>query len=232
MRDRLRFVRMDNVNPGEARHLGYRLAAGRIITYLEPGSCYEPAHLANVARAFDTGAFVVRTDATLVLADSHDGTANTIFQELAIVGMFRGGEDDDRDLVAPAIPLDSVAHLRSLVASIGAIRSDLPYGETWEFWLRLRQFGVRFVSGPTARVEVLRSAAIPASDGFFNVVNAIYAGYPVDPASPVARRRAAFVAALQHWFRNVPVVMNDRHAAVAFLADLGGVQRPPALAPS
>jgi glycosyltransferase involved in cell wall biosynthesis len=232
MADRLRFVRMDDVNPGAARHLGYRLAAGRIITYLDPGSSYELAHLANVARAFDTGAFVVRTDATLVVADSHDGTPNTIFQEFSINGVYRAAQDDDRDLVAPAIPLDTVAHLRSLVASVGAIRSDLPYGETWEFWLRLRQFGVRFVPDPTARVHVLRSTAVPASEAFFNVVNAIYTGYPVDPASPVGQRRAAFVAALQGWFRNVPLIMDDRHAAIAFLAEIHGVERSAALAPS
>jgi glycosyltransferase involved in cell wall biosynthesis len=228
--ERIRFVRMDNVNPGEARHLGYRLAGGRIITYLEPGSAYEPTHLANVAGAFAAGAIVVRTNAVLVLADSQDGTANTITRELAINGIYRGEADGDRDLVAPAVPIDTVAHLRSALNAVGLIRTDLPQGETWEFWLRLRRLSPVTVPHPTVRVWMLRAASVPRGDLFERVIDAVYHAYPLASDSPLGLRRAAFARAMSEWQQIVPQLLDDQNAMVQFLAELHGIERPAAVA--
>ena len=230
MSERIRFVRMDNVNAGEARHLGYRLAAGRIITYLEPGSSYDPMHLANLAQAFAAGAIVVRTNAVLVLADSQDGTPQTVFRELAINGIYRGDADGDRDLVAPAIPIDTVAHMRSALNAIGPIRTDLPSGETWEFWLRLRRLSPVTIAAPSVRVWMLRATSVPSGELFSRVVDAIYQAYPLASDSPLARRRAAFAGAMSQWQQIAPQLMDDQSAMVQFLAELHGIERATAVA--
>jgi glycosyltransferase involved in cell wall biosynthesis len=225
MADRVRFVRLDAPNPGEARNLGFRLAAGRILTYLEPGSSFEPQHLANVARAFADGAIVVRTNATLVLADSHDGTPNTITRELAIDGIVRGDVDVDRDLVAPAVPIETVSHLRSAIPSVGGFRPDFPAGETWEFWLRLRRLNPVCVPAASVRVWVLRANGVPNGQGMMRLADALYQAYPLPPDSPLGRRRAAFASAMAAWFGMAPRLMDDQAAMVQYLAELHGFER-------
>jgi len=228
--DRTRYVRLDAANAADARNLGNRLAAGRIITYLEPGSAYEPGHLAGLAAAFAGGASVVRSNAVMLLADSRDGSPNTIFQEAAISGLYRGDDDDDRDLIAPGVPIDTVAHLRRAFVAAGAFRTDLAYGDTWEFWLRLRRLGVTFVPAASVRVGVLRAASVPNAAAFFGIANAIYAAYPVPADSDHARRRAAFAGSMSRWFANVPTLMTDQTAMVQYLAELHGIPRATAVA--
>jgi glycosyltransferase involved in cell wall biosynthesis len=229
--ERIRFVRMDNANPGEARNLGIRLAAGPIVTYLEPGSTFEPAHLATLARAFAEGAIVVRTHGVLVLADSHDGTANTVYRELAINGIYRGDVDVDRDLVAPAVPIDTVAHMRGALNHTGMLRTDLPHAETWEFWLRLRRLMPVNVTGATVRVWMLRAASVPNGPLFARVVDTIYQAYPLAPDSPLGRRRATFAGAMSAWSGRTATLMNDQSAMVQYLAELHGIERTAAAVP-
>jgi len=222
--ERIRFVRLDHANAGEARNLGIRLAAGRIITYLEPGSTFEPAHLATLAQAFAEGAIVVRTHAVLVLADSHDGTANTVYRELAINGIYRGDVDVDRDLVAPAVPIDTVAHMRSALNHTGMFRVDLPQGEAWEFWLRMRRLMPVNVTAATVRVWMLRAASVP-NGSLTRAVDTIYQAYPLASDSPLGRRRATFTGAMSQWSQLAPTLMNDQSAMVQYLAELHGIER-------
>jgi len=225
MNERIRFVRMDAGNAAEARNLGFRLAAGRILTYLEPGSTFEPQHLANVARAFADGAIVVRTNATIVLADSADGTPNTITRELAINGIVRGDVDVDRDLVAPAVPIDTVAHLRSAIVTVGGFRPDIPHGDTWEFWLRLRRLSPVCVAAATVRVWILRAASVPNGQGVMRLAGALYQAYPLASDSPLGRRRITFANTMSEWFGLAPKLMDDQDAMVQYLAELHGFER-------
>ncbi len=219
-RDRIRYVRSDDVNAGAARALGIRLAAGRIITYLEPGGAYEPRHLATLTHAFASGADVVRTNAVLTLAD---GTPEAVTAETVLSGLYPGTDDPERDLVAPAVPIDCVAHLRSVVQRIGTFRSDLPWGEDWEFWLRLRQLGIGIIGASNVRVWALRTRVLPAPEVFVAVARALYGAYAPPPESPLARRRDAYLGSMNRWFGGTPGLVEDPAGVGAFITDYVGI---------
>ena len=221
-KERIRYVRADDVNAGAARALGVRLAAGRIVTYLEPGGGYEPSHLATLALAFASGAEVVRTNAALTLAE---GTPEAVTAETVLAGLYPGADDPERELVAPAVPIDCVAHLRRVVQRIGSFRTDLPWAEDWEFWLRLRQLGPGVIGTSNVRVWALRSRVLPAPDVFLAVIRALYGAYAPLPDSPLAHRRDAYLGTMQRWFGGTPGLMEDSPAVVQFVTDYVGIQR-------
>jgi hypothetical protein len=222
--DRVRFVRMDETSaPAAARNLGGRLAAGRIITYLEPGNAYAPAHLAALARAFDSGVAVVRSEARLLLCESHDGTANTVHREIVVNGLFRGAGDDDRDLVAAAVPIDTIAHLTGALERRGPFRADLQSGDVWEFWLRLKTLGVAFVPGPAVDVRLLRTRVLP-DPSYVGIAQAIYRGYPEAANAPLQERRAAYLRAIAPHFERGAAAIDNEMKAVEVLAAVLGIE--------
>ncbi len=224
--EHVRFVRMDGVNAGAARNTGIRLAAGRIVAYLEPGSSFEPWQLANLAAAFAAGASIVRTtNARLYLAESHDGTGDTIFRQTAIAGLYRGDEDSDRDYIAPSIPIDTVAHVRALLQHIGPFRTDWSYGETWEFWLRLRRFPVTTMANEGVRVGLLQSNSVPDGAAFISAVRSVYETYVAPAGSAPTVRRDAFLRDMSRWFEQRSTLLTDQAVTVQFIADLHGIQR-------
>jgi glycosyltransferase involved in cell wall biosynthesis len=221
-RERIRYVRTDEANAGAARSLGIRLAAGRIITYLEPGGGYESEHLAMLARAFGNGAEVVRTNAVFMFAD---GTPDAVTAETVLTGLYPGADDRERELVAPAVPIDCVAHVRRAVQSAGSFRTDLPWGEDWEFWLRLRRFEQAVIETSNVRVWALRSRILPAREAFLGVTRAIYDAYATASETPLARRREAYLATIAHWFENIPGLIEDPAGTAQFLTDYIGIER-------
>jgi glycosyltransferase involved in cell wall biosynthesis len=223
--DRVRFVRMDERDaPAAARNLGHRLAAGRIITYLEPGNAFAPQHFANLARAFATGAQTVRSEVRFLLAESHDGTPNTIFRETVVAGLFRGAGDEDRDLIAATVPVDAIAHVAGTLARTGGFRVDLPAGDVWEFWLRLRSIGgTLFVPGPTVDVHTLRQNVLPHA-AYAGIAQSIYRAYPAADGSTLAARRVTYLNAIGPHFERGAAAIVDQTKAIEVLAALLGIE--------
>lgn len=222
---KVRFVRMDDRSYAGARNLGQRLAAGRIITYLEPGNAFAPPHLNTLARAFDTGALVVRSNTRFILCESHDGTPNTIFHETVVDGLIRGVEDDDRDLIAATIPIDSMAHLIDTCERTGRMRTDLPVGDVWEYYLRLKSQGVTYSPAQTVDVRMLRNQVLPVPE-YLQLAQSIYRAYPMPDKPALAARRQAYVNALAPHFERGAAAIDDPQKAIAVLATLLGIEAP------
>jgi hypothetical protein len=219
----VRFVRLDGIAPAAARNTGIRLAAGRIITYLEPGNVYGPRHLAQLAALFAAGAQVVRSHPRLLLDDTSDGTPNTLLRETPVAGLFRAAEDDDRDLVAPAIPIDAIAHLAGTVEHTGSFRADIPAGDTWEYWLRLRRFAPVFNADAALDVRVIRQRILP-DPVFLQIAQSLHRAYPAPPGSPLAARRAVYLQTLSEHIDRGPGAIIDDMKAVEVLAALLGIE--------
>jgi len=220
--ERIRYVRTDEPNAGAARALGIRLAAGRIITYLEPGGGYESEHLATLARAFGGGAEAVRTNAVFTFAD---GAPDAVTAETVLTGLYPGADDSERDLVAPAVPIDCVAHVRRAVQRVGSFRTDLPWGEDWEFWLRLRRFEQAVIETSNVRVWALRTRILPAREAFLGVTRAIYDAYATPSETPLGRRREVYLGTMTRWFENIPGLIADPAGTAQFLTDYVGIER-------
>jgi glycosyltransferase involved in cell wall biosynthesis len=222
--DKVRFVRIDENNaPGAARNVGQRLAAGRIITYLEPGNTYAPQHLAKLAHTFSRGALVVRSEARLMLGESHDGTPDTLFRETIVVGLFRGEEDDARDLIADAIPIDAIAHRTETIARTQSFRADLTLGDVWEYWLRLRPLGVTYAPGPTVNVRVLRQRVLPNA-GYVGLAESIHRAYPAPENPGLAERRARYIGNVTPHFQRGTAAITTELEAIAALAAILGIE--------
>ncbi len=222
--DRVRFVRMDQSDaPAAARNLGQRLASGRIITYLEAGNSFAPQHLANLARTFETGVLVVRSDARLLLCDSHDGTPNTIHRETTVAGIFRGAVDEDRDLIAATVPVDAIAHVSGTIERTGAFRTDLAVGEVWEYWLRLKTMGTAYLPGPSVDVRVLRGHELP-KPVYIKLAEGIYRAYPAAEGSALARRRATYLREITGHFEAGAAAIVDEAKSIEVLAALYGIE--------
>ena len=222
---RVRFARLDAPNAGAARNLGQRLAAGRIITYLEPGNAFAAHHLATLARAFDSGALVVRSDVHFLLCESHDGTVNTIYHETEVARLSRGADDEDRDLIASAVPVDAIAHLVDTIERTGRFRTDAGPGDVWEYWLRAKTQGVTYSGAQTVEVRILRNAVLPSPE-FLRLAQSIHRGYAVPENSPIVARRAAYVAALIAIMEQGAAAVDDTQKAIFALATLYGIEGP------
>jgi glycosyltransferase involved in cell wall biosynthesis len=222
---RVRFVRMDESNSGAARNIGQRLASGRAIAYLEPGNAFAPQHLAILARAFDAGALVVRSDVRFFLCESHDGTANTIHHETLVGRLSRGADDEDRDLIASAVPIDATAHLIDTIERTGRFRTDLGFGDVWEYWLRLKTQGVVFSGAQTVDVRVLRNHVLPSPE-FLELARGIHRGYPAPEGSTLSARRALYIDTLVNHMERGPAAIADTPQAIVVLASLLGIEAP------
>jgi glycosyltransferase involved in cell wall biosynthesis len=223
--DRVRFVRLDHsTGAGAARNLGLQLAGGRIVTYLEPGNAFRAGHLASLAAAFEGGAPVVRSNGRALLGETRDGTPNTLIGETPVAGLFRGTEDDERDLVAASVPIDTVAHLLGTVERTGPFRPDWPAGDAWEYWLRLRRVGV-VAYNPDGEVDVriIRQRILPGAN-YLTVAHSIYAAYAVAPETPLAQRRAVYVQNVTRLMEGGPEAIAGDIKAIEALATIAGFE--------
>ena len=222
--ERVRFVRLDGRDAATARNTGLRLTSGPIVSYLEPGSILAPHKLAELEQVFASGAAVVRSDVRLVLCETQDATLNTIVRETTVNGLYRGLDDDARDLVAPSVPLDAIAHLRSAIDRYGPFRTDLGAFDVWEFWLRMRQLGGAYVNRPSGDVRIIRQRAHPGAAPFIDAVQRIYGAYDVPAGSLLADRRARYLARLQPLLHAGAAAVSDEQQALQFLTVLTGLE--------
>jgi hypothetical protein len=223
--DRVRFVRMDeSYAPSAARNIGQRLARGRVITYLEPGNAFKAQHFANLARAFDTGTMVVRSEVRFLIGESHDGSTNTVYHETTVNGLFRGNSDEDRDLITSTVPVDAIAHVASAMERVGRFREDIAVGEVWEFWLRLKLLdSTMYMPGPSVDVRMLRNRVLP-NPAFLNLVQTIYRAYPVPDESVLSQRRATYLETVTPHFERGNAAIADTPQAIEVLAAVLGIE--------
>lgn len=223
--ERVRFVRLEHsTGPGAARNLGLQLAGGRIVTYLDPGNAYRPDHLASLAAAFEGGAPIVRSNARALLGETQDGTPNTLMRETPVAGLFRGTEDDERDLVAASVPIDTIAHLLGTVERTGPFRGELPLGDVWEYWLRLRRSAPVFYNADGAvDVRIIRQRILPGTN-YLSVAQSIYQAYAVPPESPLAQRRNAYLQNVASLIERGEEAVADDMKAIEALATITGLE--------
>lgn len=222
--ERVGFVRLDHsTGPGAARNLGLQLAAGRIVTYLDPGNAFRSNHLAGLAAAFASGAFIVRSNGRMLLDETTDGTPNTLIRETPVTGLIRGAGDDDRDLVAANVPVEAIAHVMGTVERTGPFRPDLPFGEVWEYWLRLRQLGVVYNPAGEVDVRVIRQRALPPP-AYLGVVQSLHNAYAAPAESPLAVRRAAYLRNLTALIEAGDAAIADDMKAIEALATMLGLE--------
>lgn len=226
-RDNVQFVRLDERAPATARNTGIRLTSGPIITYMEPGTMFAPNHLGNIVHAMQSGPVVVRTNAHMKLGESRNGHADTLFRETPIAGIILGEQDDERELTAPVVPIETIAHLRVALEYTGAFRADLPYGDVWEFWMRMRQQNAVYLPWETVETRCLLQHLMPDAGTFLAIARGLYGAYPAPAGSTLAVRRQNYLNALAPYFERGPTTLHDAQTGAQFLATFSGLTHTP-----
>jgi len=231
-RDRISYVRAPvPLLPGRARNIALRMARGEYLAFLSEANTFAPEHLASLADAIaSTGGTAAAASARLVL-EVHDPRFLHI-EQIGDIGIFRGPNDStDLNLVADALPLDTLLVYRRIRDRVGGFREVIPVLDDYEFLLRAERDDAITLT-PTVTVDVrvgidLGGTLRPNLTQYLAVLDAVYREHP---APHLENARTTHRAAVERAIGTVAGGTITAQVAAEFLATLAGHAIRPLLA--
>lgn len=184
-----------------ARNAGLAMARGRYVVYLDDDDIYLPNHLAVLAEAFEQNPdSVIYTGVEYVNEKLEDGQRI----ELGRGQPFKHEAfDRDRLFVQNYIPVNTWAHPRQMLATVGEFDTSLAAFEDWDMLLRLAT-RYPFVHVPTVTSEV--HVRVPGAGGdhmlgrerknFPALYRELYERYPGSASEGLQRGRQQMLESL------------------------------------
>lgn len=170
-----------NSGPAYSRNIAINNAKGDFICYLDDDDLYISTHLETIVNTIQSyHADIIYTDAIYkneviinnkrVVTSQYQSDADTTFSP-------------NKLLIFNFIPINTVAHKRTLVDAIGGFNEELDSHEDWEFFIRLSQCRPFFhVNKQTVEVRIRAtgdmSRAQSEEGNFYSIFNEIYSSYP------------------------------------------------------
>ncbi len=172
-----------NSGPSFSRNTAISVAKGLIICYLDDDDIFLPMHLKTIINTMQSKrADIVYTNALYVDEKIENG-------QRIILNKYLSDSDNrysaDKLMVSNFIPINTIAHSRSLIQHVGNFNEKLESHEDWEFFLRLSQHQT-FLHIDKQTVEIHlrefgeKSRTQREQDNFYNIYKKIYKMYDAE----------------------------------------------------
>ena len=199
--NRIRYLEhATNYGQVAAKNTGLRAAHGQIICYLDDDDVFRPNHLATAVQDMaGTNIPFVYTDAEYILEELKDGKRH----ELGRARPFEKVEHTkDRLLVQNYIPINTWAHRRECLKTVGLFDESLPSLEDWELLLRFaRDFDLTHIPKITVDVrqrnQVADNVTRKQMHTYLEVYKTIYAKHEWDLTADIQVQRETMLTRIQ-----------------------------------